>query len=128
MPSHFATALAQMDQDIDPHLGEDVAIIPMRDSDFDTAPDPERPAFDVVALVNNVDPSTADIAKLSARLPYEEFEIEILRDLIPPGMKLRKNDQTILLERDGSPRFKISRIDDAERGRLAFTVSRLAAE
>jgi hypothetical protein len=125
-PSPFAAALAAMDADLDTHMGETISIVPVRVSDYGTAPDPERSTFDVVALVNYVDPSAADSGKMESRVAYEETEVGIRRALLPTGSKVRKNDEVLLLDRPGTPRLKVSRIDDVDPERLCLTLARLS--
>ena len=126
MPSPFATALAQMDVDLDAHLGEEVSLIPMIAGDYDQSADPARQEVNVIALVNFVDPSSADISTLDARVRYEEVEIEVDRSLLPtdPGWILKKQDEVVLLERPSSPRYKIGRVDTIDPVRLYITLSK----
>jgi len=124
MASPFAAALAQMDERLDEHMGEAIAVTPMRAGDFGTTADPDRPAFTVKALVDYVDPSAADVGKLQARLVYSETVVEIRRAVLA-GRRLRKNDEIVLVEQSGTPRLKISRVDDVDPERLFVTLARL---
>lgn len=125
MPSPFATALAEVEGALDQHLGEDISITPMRNGDHAVSADPDRQAVNVVALVDFVDPHTVDIARLNARVAYEEVEAEIRRSLLPENIELRKDDYVTLNERPGAPRYKISRVDTNDPERLALTLSRI---
>lgn len=128
MPSPFEAALAKADLAIDAKMAEEISIIPMLRGDFAEAVDSERPVIDVVALVNYVDPSSADIDKLDGRIAYDEYEIEIRRALLPAGYKVRKNDIVQLLDRHGSPRTKVMRVNEIDPTRLVITLSPVAPE
>lgn len=121
-PSPFASALADMDTALDAQMGEDVGFVPSVRGDFAATPDPDRPAFDVVALVHEVDPSSADTGGMLTRVRYDEFELEIDRRQLV-GRTIRKGDEVLLLERAGSPRYAVARVDDTDRGRLRVTLA-----
>lgn len=125
MPSPFARALAKMDATLDAQMGEQITIVPMRNSDFARIVDNDRPTIDVVALVNFVDPSSADIARLDARVAYEEVEAEVRRALLPDGFVPRKSDEVVLLDRPGGPRYKIGRADTIDPERIYLTLSKI---
>ena len=128
MPSPFAEALSAMEKRLDTHMGERIGFSPMKNEDFDTAADPERVPFEVVGLADFVDPSSADIATLDARVPFEELEIEVRREVLPAGTVIRKNDQVELLERPGSPRYKVGRVDTSDPGRLRMALSKIGID
>lgn len=127
MASPFAAALAAADAAIDGQMGESVQVTPMRDGDFDAAPDPERPAFDCVALVSFADPAPAPIAKMDIKFMAEEYTVEIRREVLA-GRRIAKGDELILLEQPGSPRVRVvrppSRLDP---GRIALTCAPTAS-
>ena len=125
--SPFAAALAAADVVIDAQMGEDISIIPCVPGDFGAVPDSERPAFDVVGLVYETDPSAADAGSMMTRLPYEEWEIEVRREHLA-GRRVRKGDEVLLLDRPGSPRFVVSRIDDVDRSRIIMALTSIGGE
>lgn len=127
MPGGWADALARLDEDLDAHLGETVQVTPMRPGDFAVTPDPDRPAFDVMAQVFEHDGSTADISKLGARVPYEEVEVAIRRALLA-GRTIRKNDEVLLVDRPGALRFRVMRVETIDRERVALTLSQTKGE
>lgn len=124
MPSPFAAALAKMDADLDVHMGEVVAFAPQASGKFAARPDPARPAFSLACLVHDVDPSTADIGSMESRVRYEEWELEIRREVLA-GRVLRKGDRAELTERAHLPLLEVARIDDTDRTRLRLTLARL---
>lgn len=123
----FRRALAKSDRVLDVKMGEAVSIVPMRSGDFGDRVDPDRVTHDTVALVNWVDPSSADISRLESRVAYEETEIAIRRSLLPDGFKPRKGDYVILLDQPGSPRHKVNRVDANDPERLLITLAPIAA-
>lgn len=127
MPSAFGAIMNRLDADLDAHLGENISLIPMKNGDFGRTPDPDRAVLDCVALVNEVDPSAADVGKMMVRVPYSEFELEVARSVLA-GAKFKKDDEALLLDRDGSPRCVIVRVDDADRGRVCFICSMRGVE
>lgn len=109
MASPFAQALKDMDARLDEHMGERIFVTPMLRSDFDVIEDPDRAAFEVVALVDDVDPSTTPIPGHDTRVTYEEMVVEIRYDLLPPDFRFRKGDEIEFLERPNSPSlFKVT--------------------
>lgn len=126
MTSPFSAALSAMEARLDEHMGERIVITPQAGGDFGAAVDGTRPVIDVTALVNFVDPSSADIATLDARVPYEELEAEIRRDLLPVGAIIRKNDAVSLPERPVTA-YKVGRVDQADPGRLRVTLCKVGA-
>lgn len=127
MPSSFAAAMARADVVFDQVMGDRVRITPMANTDFGERADDSRPAFEIVVLVNFLDPSAADVTTLKARIAYEETEIEIRREVLA-GRQLRKDDQVQLLDHPAAPRLKVSRIDTLDPTRLILTLSRLSAK
>lgn len=125
MPNPFRRALAKADTALDTKMGDAVRFTPMLQSDFGTMADPDRDELELVALVNYVDPSTADISKLDARVAYEETEIEIRRETLPAGVEFRKGDQVTLLDHPDLPRFKINRKDTNDPSRIVLNLSRI---
>lgn len=117
MPSRFAEAMAAADVALDAHMGEDVQVTPMRRGDFAAVPDPDRPAFDVTALVVDGDPSSTPIAKMDVRVVHEEWRVEVRRAVLA-GRKVRKGDEIVLLERPGSPRIVVTFVERLDRERL----------
>ena len=126
MTSPFAAALAQAETVLDAHLGECVSVIPMVSADFGRAPDNDRPAFDVTALVTVQDPSSANAAGLEVRVAYDEVEVEIRRVLVP--IRIAKNDELLLLDRPGSPRLKVNRIERLDEERLVLVCGPVAGD
>ena len=126
MVSPFAAALSEAELALDEHLGESVSVLPMRVSDFGRAPDPERPAFDVPALVTLQDPSSANAAGLEVRVAYDEVEVEIRRALVP--IRLAKNDEIALGERPDAPRLKVNRIERLDEERLVLVCGPVAGK
>ena len=108
MVSPFATALKDMDARLDEHMGELIAITPMLAAEFGVSADPDRAAFEVVALVDDVDPSTTPIPGLEVRVGYEEMVIEIRWALVPAGFRFRKGDEIELLERPDLGKLEIT--------------------
>lgn len=125
-PSPFSTALAEADERLDEHLGELITIVPIVAGDFGRTIDTSREPLEVLALVNYVAPSAADVGHMEARFAHEETDVEIRRALIPTGFKFRKEDEVIFTERADEPRFKISRIDDVDADRIGLTLARMA--
>jgi hypothetical protein len=125
MPSPFWSTLARLEHKFDAAMGEAARVTPQASGDFGAAADPDRPPFEVVALVHEFDPSAADAGQMLARLPYEEFELEIHRPSLA-GRQIRKGDDVQLVERPGAPRFNVSRIDDVDVGRMRITLARKA--
>lgn len=118
MPSPFAAALAQAEVDLDLHMAEDVQIIPMRVGEFAKLPDPDRPAFDVAALVSIVDPSSINLPGGDLRMGYEEVKVEVRRVLLPAGFRFRKGDEMLLLEQGQVPRLIVNRVERLDANRL----------
>ncbi|MCF6199264.1 MAG: hypothetical protein L3J67_07690 [Hyphomicrobiaceae bacterium] len=108
MVSPFAKAVADMNVHLDEHMGEMIRITPMVEGDFDVSPDPARPAFEVKALVVEVDPSNTPIPSLKMQVEYEEIAVEIRRALLPAGFSLRKGYEVELLEHPENMRFIIT--------------------
>ena len=131
MVSPFASEVAIGEADLDDQLAENISITPIRggrEGRYMSHVDTERPQIDCVALVDYTDPSSADIAKLDARIPYQELEAQIRRAVLPPGAKLRKGDIVQLLDRPGSPRTKIGRVDTDDPERLLVTLAPIQDE
>lgn len=128
MTSPFAAAAAAMDEDLDGHMGETIQIVPVLMSDYGSAPDPARATFDVVALLSEQDPLVADAGRMMVRVPYEEWTAEFRRALLPVGMVVRKNDEVLAIDRPGAPRFKIVRLEDVDRERIALILAHIAGE
>ncbi len=127
MPSPFSAALAAMEPQLDDHMGERIVITPMANGDFAAAGDETRPIIDVTALVDFVDPSSADLAKLDARVPYEELEAEIRRELLPAGAVIRKDDVVVLHERP-SKDYKVGRVDHSDPARLRVILCKIGTD
>jgi len=108
MASPFRTAIADMNVALDDHMGEMIRITPMIEGGFDVSADPERPAFEVKALVVEVDPSNTPIPSLDVRVQYEELVAEIRRELLPVGYSLRKGYEVELLEHPENLRLVIT--------------------
>ena len=125
MPSPFAAALTAADEHIDGQMAENISIVPMKNGDFSTHVDTERDEINPVALVDYVEQSSGDIAVLEARVPFEEVEAEVRRALLPDGAEIRKNDEVLLLDRPGSPRYKVGRVDKDDPERILFTLSKI---
>ena len=116
MTSPFLQALADADVALDGVMGEDVQITPMRAGKIDRLPDPERPAFDVVALVSAEEPASATVPSLKSRVVYDQWRIEIDRRVL--GVRVIKDgDSMILLDQPGSPHVRVGLIlrDDPQR-------------
>jgi hypothetical protein len=126
MTSPFWSTLNRIEHKFDALMGEVVRITPQASGDFGAAADPDRPPFEVVALVHEVDPSSADAGQMLARLPYEEWELEIHRPALA-GRAIRKGDDVQLIRRPGAPRFSVSRPDDVDANRIRLTLARKAA-
>ena len=123
MTSPFSAALAVMEQVLDNHVGETIQLVPCRHTDYaESLPDPNRATRDVMALVHEHDTSTVDISSLTARVPYEEIEVVIRRALLGT-LQLRKNDEVVLVDRPGSPRFRVMRIDRLDEQRIGLALS-----
>lgn len=127
MPSPFSAALAAMEPRLDQHMGERIVITPMGKGDFSRGADTTRPVIDVTALVDFVDPSSADIARLDARVPYEELEAEIRREVLPLGAEIRKDDAVTLPERPGQ-HYKVGRVDKADPARLRVNLVKVGTD
>jgi|GEM_PF-4856143 len=125
MPSPFAAALVEAEAVLDQHLGESVTVIPMVASDFGRTVDGIRPAFDAVALVTVQDPSSANAEGMEVRVAYDEVTVEIRRALLP-AYRLAKNDEILLLERPGSPRVKVNRIERLDEERIVLVCGPVA--
>lgn len=125
MPSPFWSTLARLEHKFDAAMGESVRITAQASGEFGAAADPDRPPFEIVALVHEVDPSAADAGSMLARMPYEEWELEIHRPALA-GRQIKKGDDVQLVERPSAPRFNISRIDDVDAGRVRVTLARKA--
>lgn len=119
MPSPFAAALLRADQDLDAHLGGTVQVTPMRSGDFARMPDPERPAFDVVALVVAGESSSAQVPKLESRYVAERWTVEIRRVLVA-GRRIGKGDELVLLDEPGSPRVVVDHVEPGDPGRVVL--------
>ncbi len=127
MPSPFSAALAAMEPRLDQHMGERIVITPMGRGDFARAADTTRPVIDVTGLVDFVDPSSADIARLEARVPYEELEAEIRREVLPAGAEVRKDDAVTLTERPGQS-YKVGRVDKSDPSRLRINLVKIGTD
>jgi hypothetical protein len=128
MPSPFMAALADADADIDAELAEQITIVPMRRGEFAEQVDNERPTIDCVALVNHIDPSAADIPHLEARAPYEEFEAQIRRIVLPVGFRIAKGDKVCMLDRPGSPWTRVGRFSGVDPERVTLTLQPIGSE
>lgn len=126
MPSPFRQALIAAEPAFDVHMGDRVRFVPMLAGDFGATPDGTRAAFEVSALVNYQDPSAADIGKMNARVPYEETTVEVQRSLLA-GRVIRKDDQVILLDEEGEPTLKVSRIEGNDPTRRLFVLAKIGA-
>lgn len=128
MPSPFAAALAAAEPIFDAQIGETIRVVPMAaGGDFGRRADSSRPAFEVIGLSSFVDPSTADIGGMNARVRYEETEVEIRWALLA-GRSIRVNDEIVLKDRPMKPRFRVGRRDDADPERLVLVLVRLAGD
>ncbi len=125
MPSAFWSKLAAVEHKFDALMGEAVRIVPQASGDFGAGADPDRPPFEVTALVHEVDPSAADAGQMLGRLPYEEWELEIHRPALA-GRQVRKGDEIQLPDRPNAPKFTVSRVDDVDAGRVTLTLARKA--
>lgn len=123
MPSPFFEALTAADALLDAHVGETVSIVPMRNTDFARGVDPERDTVDVLALVDFTDPSSADISVVTPRYAHASWQIEVRRTSLPDGFRLRLNDEVLLLDRPGSPRTKVTQVDNQDPTRLCAEVA-----
>lgn len=119
MASPFAVALAAAEPAFDDHMGDAVQITPMRSGDFERLPDPDRPAFDVVALVSSDDQASTDVPKLGARVVMENWIVEVRREQLA-GRRVQKGDEMILLDEENSPRVVVNHIERLDRGRMCF--------
>jgi hypothetical protein len=127
MPSPFSASLAAMETRLDDHIGERIVITPLANGDFGRAVDGSRPVIDVIGLADFIDPSSADIAKLNARVPYEELEAEIRRELLPAGWKVHKDDAVALPERPWTE-YKVGRVDHSDPARLRITLCKIGTD
>lgn len=127
MASPFSAAIAKMDEKIDQTMGEQIIITPTIAGDYAAAVDATRPVIDVIGLVDFVDPSSADLAKLDARVAYEELEAEILRAVLPDGWSIRKGDVVRLPDRP-SQDYKVGRVDTSDPTRLRVNLCKIGAE
>lgn len=127
MPSPFAAALAGMEEKLDQHMGEQIIITPMVGGDYAVTADATRPVIDVIGLVDFVDPSSADIAKLDARVAHEELEAEIRREVLPAGWEIRKGDSVQLPDRP-SRDYKVGRVDTSDPTRLRVNLSKIGTD
>jgi hypothetical protein len=121
MHNPFADALGMMNADLDDHLGENVRIVPMKVSDFGAVPDPARAAFECIALVHEHDPSSSDIPKINARVPYSEWEVEIRRANIPAMRRIGQHDHIELISRLPAVRLVVNRIDRFDLDTIGMT-------
>jgi len=119
MASPFAQALAAAEPAFDEHMGDQVQITPMRSGDFARLPDPDRPAFDVVALVSSDDQASTDVPKLAARVVMENWIVEVRRSQLA-GRLVRKGDEMILLDEQDSPRVVVNHVERLDRERMSF--------
>jgi len=119
MTGAWQTALDRLDSALDRQLGEAVSIVPMRLTDFGKNPDPERPAFDVTALVDWLDPASAQIPHTETRVVHEEVHVEVRRIELA-GRRVAKNDEILLLDRPGSPRVAVNFVQTLDPGRVVF--------
>ncbi len=125
MPSPFSAAMARADAALDTYMGETVQVSPQKAGDFARQPDPNRPAFDVVALVVDGDPSGTNVPRLDARVVHEEWRIEIRRTLLA-GRRIAKGDEIILLDRPGSPRITVNMVERLDEHRLGLICGPIA--
>ena len=123
MPSPFAAALTEADVAIDDEMAEMISIVPRARGDFAVIIDAERSVIDCVALVDFVDPSSADLSALDARAPYEELEAQVRRAALPVGAVIRKGDEVLLLDRAGTPRTKVGRVNGNDPERIYLTLA-----
>ena len=127
MRSPYQRALAAADARFDQHMGEMVQITPMRQSDFGRSPDPQRPAFDCVALVEAGAPSTANIPTLDTRVVYEQWDVEVRRAVLG-DRRVRKGDEIILLDRPGSPRVMVNHVERLDEVRVKFVCGPISSD
>lgn len=119
MPAAWQTAIDKLDRALDRQLGETVSIIPMRLADFGKNPDPARPAFDVTALVDFLEPASAQVQHTETRVVHEEVHVEVQRSELA-GRRVAKNDEILLLDRPGSPRVVVNFVKTLDPGRGLF--------
>jgi len=127
MASPFAAALSTMEGRLDQHMGERIVITPLVSGDFGRPADNTRPLIDVTGLVDFVDPSSADIGTLESRVPYEELEAEIRREVLPAGAEIKKDDAVTLPDRPGQ-RYKVGRVDKSDPARLRVNLVKVGTD
>ncbi len=128
MASGWGRALAMMDADLDAELGETVQVVPTIVSDYDgTRPDPDRPTFDVIALVHENEAHAIAPPGLRTEVQSVEFVLEIRR-VVMPDVRLKKGDEVVLLDRPDAPRLVISRIDRWDESRIVMPLALIRKE
>lgn len=119
MASPFMRALAAADADLDLHIGEQIQVTPMLSGDFDLRSDPDRPAFDAMAIVTDQSPSSMNVPRLDARIVHEEWTVEILRSALA-GRVIKARDHILLLDRPGSPTVSVNFVKRTDETRMAY--------
>jgi len=119
MSSPFRAAASRAESDLDAHLADRVQITPMRSTDFARVPDPDRPAFDVIALVACGEPSAINIPRVDMRAVSEVWHVEVRRAEMA-GRRVRKGDEIILLDEPGSPRVIVTHLEPGDPDRVCL--------
>lgn len=131
MTDRWKNRLARIDRAVDRVMSETVRFVPVRDADFSgVVPDPQRLSF-VVDGVLVIDRGETDTGGNALRLRNTQVrtakaELQIMKSLLPPGFKARKNDRFEAV--DQGLVFKIERIDREHEGRVAFVLSIVAED
>ncbi|MEI2386038.1 hypothetical protein [Breoghania sp. JC706] len=120
--------LAALRRVVDAELGETVRVEPMRRGQYNTVPDPDRPAFDIDEAHLRVSGGQDDLGGVGSRswstlVAGGEAELHVDPDAYPAALTLRKGDQVVATDRLGAPRFEVARVDPDQRNRLVLQMS-----